>query len=150
MLEEFEKELINTIKEAAEPKNSVTRAYLGEFNSKEEMELLIKGGESFVFVEFVDEKYENVVERSATYNIHILACTSNKNQNYRQANKFKAYALCEAIDKKLRNSNLCNEFRVEPQSAKASLNDITDYGYVYVLTRKIRTQFLEKDEFLCS
>ena len=120
MLEEFEKELINTIKEAAEPKNSVIRAYLGEFNNKEEMELLIK------------------------------ACTSNKNQNYRQANKFKAYALCEAIDERLRNSNLCNEFRIEPQSAKASLNDITDYGYVYVLTRQIRTQFLEKDEFLCS
>ena len=135
MLEEFEKELINTIKEAAKPKNSVIRAYLGE---------------SFIFVEFVDEKYENVVERSATYNIHILACTSNKNQNYRQANKFKAYALCEAIDERLRNSNLCNEFRIEPQSAKASLNDITDYGYVYVLTRQIRTQFLEKDEFLCS
>ncbi|WP_346747230.1 hypothetical protein [uncultured Campylobacter sp.] len=150
MLEEFEKELINTIKEAAEPKNAVIRAYLGEFNNKEEMELLIKGGESFVFVEFVDEKYENVVERSVTYNIHILACTSNKNQNYRQANKFKAYALCETIDERLRNSNLCNEFRIEPQSAKASLNDITDYGYVYVLTRQIRTQFLEKDEFLCS
>ena len=150
MLEEFEKELINTIREVAEPKNSVIRAYLGEFNNKEEMELLIKGGESFVFVEFVDEKYENVVERSATYNIHILSCTSNKNQNYRQANKFKAYALCEVIDEKLRNSNLCNEFRIEPQSAKASLNDITDYGYVYVLTRQIRTQFLEKDEFLCS
>ena len=126
MLEEFEKELINTIKEVVEPKNSVIRAYLGEFNNKEEMELLIKGGESFIFVEFVDEKYENVVERSATYNIHILACTSNKNQN------------------------LCNEFRIEPQSAKASLNDITDYGYVYVLTRQIRTQLLEKDEFLCS
>ena len=54
MLEEFEKELINTIREVAEPKNSVIRAYLGEFNNKEEMELLIKGGESFIFVEFVD------------------------------------------------------------------------------------------------
>ena len=39
MLEEFEKELINTIKEVTEQKSSVIRVYLGEFNNKEEMEL---------------------------------------------------------------------------------------------------------------
>lgn len=144
MFVEFEKDLLATIKEVCES----TRPYLGEFENKDEMELLIKGGESFVFVEFASEKYDNVVARNATYNIHILACTSSKAQNYRQENKFKALGLCEKIDELLRNSNLANEFQIKPKTLKVRINNITDYGYVYVLTREIETEFLQKDEFL--
>lgn len=144
MLVEFEKELIETIKEVC--KN--TSPYLGEFENKDEMELLIKGGDSFVFVEFLSERYENVVSKIGTYNIHILGVTSSKQQGYRQENKYKAIALCEAVDKKLRNSELNNEFRIEPKSLKVSHNSITDYGYMYVLTREIQTEFLEKSEWL--
>ena len=108
MLVEFEKELIETIKGVC--KN--TSPYLGEFENKDEMELLIKGGDSFVFVEFLSERYENVVSKICTYNIHILGVTSSKQQSYRQENKYKATILCEAVDKKLRNSELNNEFRI--------------------------------------
>ena len=144
MLVEFEKELIETIKGVC--KN--TSPYLGEFENKDEMELLIKGGDSFVFVEFLGERYENVVSKIGTFNIHILSTTASKQQSYRQENIYRAIDLCEKIDKKLRTSELNNEFRIEPKTLKVTHNSITDYGYMYVLPREIQTEFLEKSEWL--
>ncbi|MBE3022933.1 hypothetical protein [Campylobacter sp. 7477a] len=144
MLVEFEKELIATIKEVCEN----TKPYLGEFEDKNEMELLIKGGESFVFIEFVGEKYEDYVNKVATYNIHILTATSSKQQSYRQENKYNCLDMCEQIDKKLKNVVLNNEFGVELGTLKVLHNSITDYGYIYVLSREIQTSFREKDEWL--
>lgn len=144
MLVEFEKELIKTIKEVC----TNTKPYLGEFQNKAEMELLIKGGESFVFVEFTGEKYEDAVNKTGAYNIHVLTATSSMQQEYRQNNKYLAIDLCEQIDEKLRNSQLNNEFRIKPTSLKILHNDITDYGYVCVLTREIETGFLEKDQWI--
>ena len=146
MLKEFETELITTIKEVC--KN--TRTYLGEFEDKNEMELLIKGGECFAFIEFMGDNYVDTVRKNATYNIHILAATSSKTSLYRQNNKFAALDMCESIDEKLRSSVLNNEFQILLKGVKVRLNAITDYGYVYVLTREIQTDFLKRDEFLCS
>lgn len=144
MLEEFEKGLIDTLKEVCEN----TRVYLGEFENKEEMELLLKGQDISVFVEFMDGKYENSVQSSVRFNIHILTATSSKTPSYRQENKFKAYKLLEIIDKKLQESLLNNEFAIELKSLKVQLNKITDYGYMFILTREIGSEFLNKDDFL--
>ncbi|MGG7074545.1 hypothetical protein U5B43_09920 [Campylobacter sp. 9BO] len=144
MLVEFEKELISELKKVHEK----TAPYLGELENKDEFELLIKGGDEFVFVEFVSESYDDKVNKTAVYNVHILSATSSKQQIYRQENKFKAIALCEKIDEELRNLELCNEFEITPKSLKVFHNSLTEYGYMYVLTRQIQTKFLKKDEWL--
>ncbi|MBR8463656.1 hypothetical protein KDD93_03590 [Campylobacter sp. faydin G-24] len=144
MLVELEKELITAIKEVC--KN--TKPYLGEFEDKNEMELLIKGGENFVFIEFVGEKYEDYVNKVGTYNVHILSATSSKQEAYRQENKYNCLDMCEQIDKKLKNVVLNNEFGIELGTLKVLHNSITDYGYIYVLSREIQTNFREKDEWM--
>ncbi|MBE3606090.1 MULTISPECIES: hypothetical protein [Campylobacter] len=144
MLATFETELINTIKEL----NENTAPYLGEFENKDEMSLLIKGGDSFVFVEFVGENYKDMVKKIATYNIHILSTTQSKNKEARLENRLNAINLCEKIDLALRNSLLDNEFAIKPNELKVSFNSISDYGYAYVLTRVIQTEFIEKTEFI--
>lgn len=144
MLIAFEKELIATIKEL----NENTAPYLGEFENKDEMALLIKGGDSFVFVEFVGENYKDMVTKVATYNIHILSTTQSKNKEARLENRLNAIILCERIDLALRNSLLSNEFATKPNELKVSFNSISDYGYAYVLTRVVQTEFIEKSEFL--
>ena len=146
MIVEFEKELISAIKEVC--KN--TSIYLGEFEDKNEMELLIKGSDEFVFVEFVDEKYEDMVRKNVNFNIHILCTTSSKQQIYRQENRYKAINLAERIDKKLNKSFLDNEFSIRLNNLKVLHNSITDYGYMYVLSRQISTDFLQKDSWLES
>jgi hypothetical protein len=143
---EFEKELISALKEVC--KN--TSIYLGEFEDKNEMELLIKGSDEFVFVEFVDEKYEDMVRKNVNFNIHILCTTSSKQQIYRQENRYKAINLAERIDKKLNKSFLDNEFSIRLNNLKVLHNSITDYGYMYVLSRQISTDFLQKDSWLES
>lgn len=143
MLVAFEKELIATIKDL----NENTAPYLGEFENKDEMALLIKGGDSFVFVEFVGENYKDMVTKVATYNIHILSTTQSKNKEARLENKLNAIILCERIDLALRNSLLSNEFAIKPNELKVSFNSISDYGYAYVLTRVVQTEFIEKSEF---
>ncbi|PPB54979.1 hypothetical protein [Campylobacter hyointestinalis] len=144
MLVAFEKELIATIKDL----NENTAPYLGEFENKDEMALLIKGGDSFVFVEFVGENYKDMVTKVATYNIHILSTTQSKNKEARLENKLNAIILCERIDLALRNSLLSNEFAIKPNELKVNFNSISDYGYAYVLTRVVQTEFIEKSEFL--
>ncbi|AQW85479.1 hypothetical protein CPIN18021_1092 [Campylobacter pinnipediorum subsp. caledonicus] len=144
MIETYEQELIQTIKEV----HPNTSPYMGEFDNKEELELLVKGLEAYVFVEFVSERYINPVSRSVIYNIHIFTSSSSKTQKYRQNNRYAGLLLCEKIDEKLRNSVLCNEFRLQPKSLKVSLNEITQYGYTHILTREIESELLEKDEFL--
>ena len=146
MIVEFEKELISVLKEVC--KN--TSIYLGEFEDKNEMELLVKGSDEFVFVEFVDEKYEDMVRKNVNFNIHILCTTSSKQQIYRQENRYKAINLAERIDKKLNKSFLDNEFSIRLNNLKVLHNSITDYGYVYVLSRQISTDFLQKDSWLES
>nr|DAK70974.1 MAG TPA: hypothetical protein [Caudoviricetes sp.]DAW32856.1 MAG TPA: hypothetical protein [Caudoviricetes sp.] len=146
MIVEFEKELISALKEVC--KN--TSIYLGEFEDKNEMELLIKGSDEFVFVEFVDEKYEDMVRKNVNFNIHILCTTSSKQQIYRQENRYKAINLAERIDKKLNKSFLDNEFSIRLNNLKVLHNSITDYGYMYVLSRQISTDFLQKDSWLES
>nr|DAY39557.1 MAG TPA: hypothetical protein [Caudoviricetes sp.] len=146
MIVEFEKELISAIKEVC--KN--TSIYLGEFEDKNEMELLIKGSDEFVFVEFVDEKYEDMVRKNVNFNIHILCTTSSKQQIYRQENRYKAINLAERIDEKLNKSFLDNEFSIRLNNLKVLHNSITDYGYMYVLSRQISTDFLQKDSWLES
>lgn len=146
MIVEFEKELISALKEVC--KN--TSIYLGEFEDKNEMELLIKGSDEFVFVEFVDEKYEDMVRKNVNFNIHILCTTSSKQQIYRQENRYKAINLAERIDKKLNKSFLDNEFGIRLNNLKVLHNSITDYGYMYVLSRQISTDFLQKDSWLES
>ena len=146
MIVEFEKELISALKEVC--KN--TSIYLGEFEDKNEMELLIKGSDEFVFVEFVDEKYEDMVRKNVNFNIHILCTTSSKQQIYRQENRYKAINLAERIDKKLNKSFLDNEFSIRLNNLKVLQNSITDYGYMYVLSRQISTDFLQKDSWLES
>ena len=146
MIVEFEKELISALKEVC--KN--TSIYLGEFEDKNEMELLIKGSDEFVFVEFVDEKYEDMVRKNVNFNIHILCTTSSKQQIYRQENRYKAINLDERIDKKLNKSFLDNEFSIRLNNLKVLHNSITDYGYMYVLSRQISTDFLQKDSWLES
>lgn len=146
MIVEFEKELISVLKEVC--KN--TSIYLGEFEDKNEMELLIKGSDEFVFVEFVDEKYEDMVRKNVNFNIHILCTTSSKQQIYRQENRYKAINLAERIDKKLNKSFLDNEFSIRLNNLKVLHNSITDYGYMYVLSRQISTDFLQKDSWLES
>ena len=146
MIVEFEKELISALKEVC--KN--TSIYLGEFEDKNEMELLIKGSDEFVFVEFVDEKYEDMVRKNVNFNIHILCTTSSKQQIYRQENRYKAINLAERIAKKLNKSFLDNEFSIRLNNLKVLHNSITDYGYMYVLSRQISTDFLQKDSWLES
>ena len=146
MIVEFEKELISVLKEVC--KN--TSIYLGEFEDKNEMELLVKGSDEFVFVEFVDEKYEDMVRKNVNFNIHILCTTSSKQQIYRQENRYKAINLAERIDKKLNKSFLDNEFSIRLNNLKVLHNSITDYGYMYVLSRQISTDFLQKDSWLES
>ncbi|CUU83089.1 Uncharacterised protein [Campylobacter hyointestinalis] len=136
MLVAFEKELIATIKDL----NENTAPYLGEFENKDEMALLIKGGDSFVFVEFVGENYKDMVTKVATYNIHILSTTQSKNKEARLENKLNAIILCERIDLALRNSLLSNEFAIKPNELKVNFNSISDYGYAYVLTRVVQTE----------
>lgn len=144
MLATFEKELIATIKDLKEN----TAPYLGEFENKDEMSLLIKGGDSFVFVEFVGENYKDMIKKIATYNIHILSTTQSKNKEARLENRLNAIILCERIDSRLRNSLLDNEFAIKLNELKVSFNSISDYGYAYVLTRVVQTEFIEKSEFL--
>ncbi len=144
MLVEFEEELLKTIKTMHEK----TAPYLGEFDDKQHLELLIKGSDSFVFVEFVSESWDNRATKTAVFNIHILCTTSSKQQIYRQNNKFSCIKLCEKIDELLQNSVLCNEFEIELKGLKVLHNSISDYGYMYVLTREIHTKFRQKNEFL--
>lgn len=144
MLVTFENELVKTLKSIS--KNA--GAYLGEFEDKQEMELLIKGADELILVEFVSDDYKNEINRFVNFNIHIFSSTQSKSPKARLENRHKVLRLCEEVDELLLNSNLSNEFRITLNGLSVNYNSISEYGYAYILTRKIQTELLKKDEFL--
>lgn len=140
LLKEFEKQLIDTIDTSF--KNIKVSSYLGEFENIKEFEKCVKNV-PLILVGFESERYINLAQKEATYKIYFVNATQNKDEIYRQKAKFEVLDLLERVDEILRDSKLCNEFRIELEGAVRVYEGISDYGYLSIFSRQIKTKMQE-------
>ncbi|PSM51354.1 hypothetical protein CBLAS_0919 [Campylobacter blaseri] len=147
MLKSFEKELLYNI-DRLFTKIKVN-SYLGEFEDLKEFEKCLKVT-PLILVDFESEKYINSVEKEATYKLYFVNATSNKSEIYRQKCKFELYDLIEQVDKFLSNSLFNHGFVINLENITKIHEGISDYGYLNIYARTIKTKLKECDSAINS
>lgn len=142
LLKEFEEELKYRI-----DRNSLkikVDSYLGEFEDIKEFEKTLTTAPR-VLIDFTGERYINHSQREVTYDIYFINRTSNKDQVYRDACKHALFDLIEEIDSLLIDTKFNHGFMIEPLQIKKIYEGVSNYGYLSIYSRSIKTTLMEND-----
>lgn len=133
MIEAYENSLKKHLKEFK------VQTYLGEFNDKENIEVLFKKDECLVFFDFINENFINISQREITYKIYVCSKTSNKQRAMREECKYKALSILSKIEKALIDTYFTNGFKVDLLNLTKEYDNATDLGFIVLYSRTFKT-----------
>lgn len=140
MLKEVEESLIHLIS-SCDAKIKVD-PYMGELEDMQRFEECINTVPQ-ILVGFDSEKYNNRVEKTATYKIYFITKTSNKEAIYRQKSKYELFDLIERCDKAILDCVPPLGYGFDIAELKSEFEGISDYGYLAIFSRTIKVEMQE-------
>lgn len=146
MLRELEEGIINLIFEKSDTQ---TGPYMGELEDIESFEKCISVVPQ-ILVGFDSEKYDNRIEKTATFKVYFITKTSNKDAKYRQKSKYELFDLIERCDKAILDYVPPLGYGCELAELKSEFEGISDYGYLAIFSRAIKVGMQEIHANLCD
>jgi hypothetical protein len=143
LLQEFEGAFIQHL---TQDKDVEVRTYLGEFDSQETMDGIIKDGKNIIFFDFTGDSYEHPFRKQCDYSLYFVGATASKSAVYRKEIKDKIIKLIEQTDEKFLTFH-SPEYTIPPltKTLKKIRDNFTDnFGYLVTFERTFSVQIIHK------
>jgi hypothetical protein len=123
------------------------RPYLGEFDSADTMEGIVKEGNQIIFYDLKGDLWQHQFRKRVDYSLYFVGCTASKNPSYRQKTKSDLINLIEKIDEKFLTFVCSAVSEYSKQRTLKKLQDgFSDFGYLVVYERNFDVEFTLKGD----
>lgn len=139
MIKEFEEELKKLLLNS-NLDIETAKSYLGEFDNPNQLESYIKG-KPIVMIDFTGDKHPSIYNKDCFFSLYIVDTVSNKNDTYRDNNRFNLISLIEKIDNLLEGYSISDSGPIKLNSLDKIFDGPTRFGYMIVYVRKIIANF---------